>query len=263
MMKTTIESMQKERKEACIFIADYAAWLFGCGATCKRIRKNVNRIAEAWQLDLETTINPGSISVLLSDKDTHESFVYIKRIPHTAISFLKNTKLSELSWMIVDKDMSLQQAQDAFQSIISAPYTNKWAVLILTSFANLAFCRIFGGDAIAMAIVFVATFAGFKLKQVLLEEHTDHKVVFLLCAFFSSVIGAAGYVFHLGNTPEVAVGTCVLYLIPGIPYINSISDLLVGQYLVSYSRFMNAIVLTFCLSIGLAGGILLMNLKLF
>ena len=38
---------------------------------------------------------------------------------------------------------------------------------------------------------------------------------------------------------------------------------MVGQYLVAFSRFMNAMVLTFCLSVGLAGAILLLNLNLF
>lgn len=262
MTKTTTNS-PNNIADTCLFIAEYAAWLYGCGATCKRIKTNVSRITQTWQLDIEIIINPSNINVALTDKDTHQSHVYIKRIPHTAISFLQNTKLSELSWIIADKNISLEQAKEMFQNIVTTPHTNKWIVLFLTSLANLAFCRIFGGDYIAMLIVFIATLAGYKLKQVLLEENFDHKVVFLLCAFFSSVIGAAGHVFHLGNTPEVAVATCVLYLIPGMPYINSISDLLIGQYLVSYSRFMNAIVLTFALSIGLASGILLMNLKLF
>ena len=109
---------------------------------------------------------------------------------------------------------------------------------------------------------FVATFVGFKLKQLLLEDGVNVKFVFLICAFFSSVIATSGYIFGLGNKPEIALGTCVLYLIPGIPYINSISDLMGGDYLVAYSRFMDAIILTFCLSVGLSVGILLMNLKL-
>lgn len=112
-----------------------------------------------------------------------------------------------------------------------------------------------------MAIVLTGTLAGYKLKQVMLEDRQDVRFVFFCCAFFSSVIGAAGYVFDLSDTPEIALGTSVLYLIPGIPYINSVSDLLDGHYISSFSRFMNAMVLTACLSAGLCGGLLLMNIK--
>ena len=95
----------------------------------------------------------------------------------------------------------------------------------------------------------------------MLEDGMDTRFVFFCCAFFSSVIGAAGYVFHWSGTPEIALGTSVLYLIPGIPYINSVSDLLDGHYISSFSRFMNALVLTACLSAGLCGGLLLMNIN--
>ena len=50
---------------------------------------------------------------------------------------------------------------------------------------------------------------------------------------------------------------------PGVHYINSVSDLLDGHYLTAFSRFMMASVLTVCLSLGLTCGILLMNLSIF
>lgn len=252
-----------DTKLACLFVADYAAWLYGCGATCARIKKNVERIVDVWGLRLEMMILPGSIHLTQHDARTGLSNVYIKKTPRTAISFYKNTQLSKLSWAIADRRVSPGEARAELNRIATAPLTNKWLVLVLTSLANLAFCRLFGGDLVAMAIVFAATFVGFRLKQVMLEEHLDDKLVFLVCAFFSAVIGAAGHVFGLGGTPEVALATCVLYLIPGIPYINSISDMIQGQYLVSFSRFMNAMMLTLCLSAGLTAGVLLMNLRLF
>ena len=244
------------------FIAEYAAWLYGCGATCTRIRENVARIAKKWNITCQLLIMPGSVELMVFDPTTNQSSVVIKRAPHTGISFYKNTYLSRLSWNIADGHVDLEEANKTLESITKAPFTNKWLVLLLTSLANLSFCRVFGGDLAAMLIVFVATFVGFKLKQLLLEDGVNVKFVFLICAFFSSVIATSGYIFGLGNKPEIALGTCVLYLIPGIPYINSISDLMGGDYLVAYSRFMDAIILTFCLSVGLSVGILLMNLKL-
>jgi uncharacterized membrane protein YjjP (DUF1212 family) len=59
------------------------------------------------------------------------------------------------------------------------------------------------------------------------------------------------------------MATSVLYLVPGIPYINSVSDMLDGHYLCAFGRLMNAVILTCCLSAGLCGGLLLMGLKLF
>ena len=138
----------------------------------------------------------------------------------------------------------------------------RYVVLGLASCANASFCRLFGGDPASMAIVFIATLAGFYLKQTLLSDHIDSRIVTFAAAFLSSVIGAAGYVFHLGATPELALGTSVLYLIPGIPYINCMSDMLEGHYLCFFSRFVQSSVLTACLALGLSGGLILMNLQM-
>ena len=72
-----------------------------------------------------------------------------------------------------------------------------------------------------------------------------------------------GFIFNITSTPDVALGTSVLYLIPGIPYINSVSDLIHGHLLCFMSRFINACVITTCLGIGLSLGILLMNIQYF
>ncbi|MDE6360936.1 MAG: threonine/serine exporter family protein, partial [Muribaculaceae bacterium] len=136
-------------------------------------------------------------------------------------------------------------------------------VLLLTSLANASFCRLFGGDLTAVAMVFIATLAGFKLKQIMMADKRDIRVVFLCCAFFSAAICAGAHIFDLGKTPEIALGTSVLYLIPGVPYINSVSDLLASHYLCAFSRFVDALVLTACLSVGLCAGMYLLGLRMF
>lgn len=248
-------------EEACTFLSEYAAWLSGCGATCIRIEKNVHRMAEAWNLQAEMTILPSHIHITVRDAEKAQTSTDIARIPRTGISFHINTRLSKLSWAVADRKVTFAEAGRQYREIIAIPPAGKWSVLLLASLANASFCRLFGGDFVSMGIVFAATMAGFRLKQAMLEDGHDARFVFFCAAFFSSVIGAAGYVFGWGRTPEIALGTSVLYLIPGIPYINSVSDLLDSHYISAFSRFMHAIVLTACLSAGLCGGLLLMNIK--
>lgn len=254
---------QPSTKEACIFLADYAAWLLGCGATCIRIEKNVKRMSEAWQVEAEMVIMPSHIQLSVWDSEHEHAYSRVERIRKAGISFDINTRLSRLSWEIADGKTDFGKARERFMDIVKTRPANPWMVLLLASLANASFCRLFGGDAVSMLIVFMATLAGYRLKQFMLEDGADVRFVFFCSAFFSSVIGSAGYVFGWGTTPEIALGTSVLYLIPGIPYINSVSDMLDGHYVCSFSRFMNAAVLTACLSAGLCGGLLLMNLKWF
>ena len=55
----------------------------------------------------------------------------------------------------------------------------------------------------------------------------------------------------------------MLYLIPGIPYINSVSDMIEGFHLHAFSRFVGALILTACIAIGMTGAFYIMNITLF
>lgn len=264
-MKTlkTCEEGRPSVKQACIFLSDYAAWLLGCGATCIRIEKNVRRMADAWHLEAAMTIMPAHIHLTVWDESHEDSYTNSEKARYCGISFNINTQLSKLSWAVADGKSNYETACRTLAQVISTPPTNRWGVLTGAALANASFCRLFGGDAISMLIVCCCTLAGYRLKQIMLEDHADIRLVFFCSAFFSAVIGSAGFIFGWGNTPDIALGTSVLYLIPGIPYINSVSDMLDGHYICSFSRFMNAAVLTACLSAGLCGGLLILNLKWF
>lgn len=133
----------------------------------------------------------------------------------------------------------------------------------LVAIANASFCRLFSGDIIAMCAVFIATFAGFGLKHFLTVHGVNVKLTVLVCAFVSSLITALSGLTGIGSTPEIAVATSVLYLVPGIPFINSFCDFFDGHYLCAFGRFMHALIILCCLSLGLCAGMWTMHLGMF
>lgn len=250
-------------RETAVFLADYASLLSGCGATCIRIEKNTRRMAAAFGMEFDISIMPTHLYVSVwSDKES-DAAVVVRKTAACGISFNLNARLSRLSWEVADKRLALAVAVERLGRIRKTRPTEKREVLLLTSLANASFCRLFGGDAIAMAMVFASTLAGYRLKQIMLEEKRDVRLTFLCASFFSAALSAGGHVFHIGTTPEIALGTSVLYLIPGVPYINAVSDMIYKHYLCAFSRFMDAAVLTACLSAGLCAGMLLLGLKWF
>lgn len=250
-------------RELCCFLARYSAWLLGSGATCIRLVTNVKRIAHAFGKEVELTVMPRHINVSVYEADRSEMITAIEAVPETHISYNTNTQLSNLSWEIADGKISFARAIERFDYIISHDTQNRWLLILLVAIANASFCRLFGGDFIAMAIVAIATVAGYYLKQTLLSAKIDVRIVFIICAFVSSILGATDGLFSLGTTPATAIGTSVLYLVPGIPFLNSFSDMLYRHYICAYSRFADAVVLTCCLSLGLCAGMLLMHVGMF
>lgn len=267
MTSTTCnDSILKEAAEldrAADFLADYASLLLGCGATCIRIEKNTRRMAQAFGFGFDIFIMPNHLTVSVWGIDRADTSTAMRKTAACGISFSLNARLSRLSWEVADNHMDLAAAIHRFDRIKETRPTGRHEVLILASVANASFCRLFGGDPMAMLIVFISTLGGYRLKQIMLEMKCDVRVTFICASFFSASLSTAGQIFHIGGTPEVAVGTSVLYLIPGVPYINSVSDLLCRHYLCASSRFMDAVVLTICLSAGLCAGMFLLGLNWF
>lgn len=243
------------------FLARYAARMLGCGATCMRISKNMNRMAALLDKDVDMIILPSHIEVCLTDRKNGHVDQQSVPIEHIPVSYMVNAELSRLSWKVAEGRMTLRQAEEVFDRLPGCRPYSVWVVMALVVVANASFCRLFGGDPAAMAIVGAATALGYSWKNMLLRSGADFRVIVLLCSFISAVVGMAGYVFNITATPDVALGTSVLFLIPGIPYINSVSDLIDGHYLCALSRFLHAVILTCCIALGLTAAYLLMNIQ--
>ena len=60
-------------------------------------------------------------------------------------------------------------------------------------------------------------------------------------------------------TAETAIATSVLYLVPGVPLINGVIDIVEGHILIGCSRLINALLLILCIAVGLSINLLLIK----
>lgn len=256
------EKMKEEERllgQYSEFLAVYASYMLGCGATCIRINKNIRRMANSVGLTADMIIISHHVTVICTDNTTGSNCQHTKRIAPIGINFEINTRLSELSWKMAEKKVTMEEAENMFYRIIHHRKMSDWRIMLLVVVANASFCRLFGGDFGAMLIVGVATLIGYTLKILLLRRHWDEKPVWLVCAFVSALTAAGLTYLPLTSTPDWAISASVLYLIPGIPYINSISDCLDGHYLCALGRFIHACALTICIALGLTAGMMLVD----
>lgn len=257
-MNTT--ETKKEIQELSNFLLDYSTTLMAVGSHTSRIVKNVTRIAESFGYGVDMTIFQRNITMTVKHiEDYSIRRTYVRKIPTMALNFRTISDLSTLSWEAYDHNPGLYELQHKFNIIANTPRMSRWVVLLLVACANAAFCRLFGGDSIAIGLVWMATMAGFFIRQELTRRHLNHMVIFIICSFIASMIAATGVRYNLGTTQDVSLGTSVLYLIPGVPLINSILDILEGHVLVGFSRTINAVILIICIAIGLSITLLILG----
>ncbi len=239
-------------QELSDFLLDYAVSLMGVGAHTARVVRNTVRIAECYGYDVDMTIFQRNVTMTV--KNSHDSSIrrtYVRKLIPMALNLRVISKLSALSWDAYDDCLPLNEVKAVYADIMAEPPISRWFVLLAASAGNAAFCRLFGGDIYAMGIVFIATLIGFLVRQELMKRHMDHRIVFFISAFLASLIASAGVHFNIGGTQDVAIAVSVLYLIPGVPLINSIIDVIEGHVLIGLSRAINAGILITCIALGL------------
>ena len=249
-MKTS-ESLLSKGK----FIAEYSAHLMGAGVHTSRVVRNSKRIGEAFGLDVKLGVFHKNIILTIIDKQTNEACNEVIDIPAHPIEH--NSELSALSWEAVDNRLSLEELTEKYRKIVSAPMIHPLFVLLLVGFANASFCKLFGGDLISMGIVFSATITGFYLKQQMQKKKINHYITFIVSAFVASLCASTALIFD--TTSEIALATSVLYLVPGVPLINGVIDVVEGYVLTGFARLTEASLLIVSIAIGLSFTLLMVK----
>ena len=195
--------------------------------------------------------------VNVRDPESRESYTEMADTPAFPISFELNAELSALSWDAHDQRLSLEAVRKRYAEIVARPKMDPLCTLFLVAFANASFCALFGGDWTSRGIVFSATLIGFYLRQVMQKHHINHYIVFIVSAMAASLVASSA--LTLDTTAEIAIATSVLYLVPGVPLLNGVIDIVEGYVTTGVCRLIQALLLVLCIAIGLSVTLMLVR----
>ena len=248
---------QAELKAIARFVAEYATRLMGSGVHTSRVVRNTKRLGEALGVRVIVSAFQRVVNFSVFDDESGEVYSEVVDIPPLPISFELNAELSALSWEAYDRRLSLEEIEARYREIIARPRIDPLFTLVVVGLANAAFCRLFGGDWFAMSIVFTATLLGFFLKQGMQNRGFNHYVVFIASSFVASMYASVALTFD--TTSDIAIATSVLYLIPGVPLINGVIDIVEGHVLNGIARLTSALMLIVCIAIGLSATLMIVK----
>ena len=234
-------------------------------ADTSRIMRNMKRTAAYLGLseeNLHIHITYNMLMVNFSD-ETH-SFSKFQRCVHHGINMTAISAISKLSWRAIKEDYSLDMYEEEFEKIKNRKrnYT-PWQVAIGAGFACGGFCVQFGCDWPAFFYASIAAILGFRLRMFLNAKDSNPYVNIALAAFVSTIIAWA---FGLANTsaaftlpaflhtstPWHPLLACALFIVPGVPLINFVSDMLTGFHQVGLTRAINTLLMVLSMAFGIA-----------
>lgn len=244
--------------------------LMESSADTSRILRNMERTAAYLGLpekQLHIYITYDMLMVNLSDK-TH-SFSKFQRCDKHGINMDAISAVSKLSWRAIREDYSLDKYEQELEQIKNKKRNyGPWTTAVGAGLACGGFCVQFGCDWPAFFYASIAAIAGFRLRAWLNSTGSNSYANIAFAAFFSTLLAwLSAYISfpviesHIpefliplthSDTPWHPLMACALFIVPGVPLINFVSDMLDNHINTGITRAVNTLVMVAAMSFGIA-----------
>ncbi len=231
------------------------------GANTKRVIDNINRFAKVLDFESHALISHKSIIMTLKDLKTKETYTVVNQIPGYTIDFTIVSDISRASWKALDNNWSYEKINNRLNEIKNKKKYPLWIILLTVSLAGAGFANIFGGDLLNMGVTFIATLVGLSVSKFLHHKAFNPYIRTYISSVIASFVATLGIIFNIGSDPHIALATSVLFLVPGVPLINSFNDLYNNHILNGIVRFVSGFILVLAIGLGLITIMLIFNIN--
>ena len=241
--------------------------LMESAADTSRIMRTMKRTAAFLGLDekyLHLFINWNVLMVNYSDEE--HSFTKFQRCEMHGINLTTISLVSKLTWRAIRENYSLDEFEESLKDIKKRKRSfTPWQVAIGGGFACGGFCIQFGCDWPAFFFCSLAAILGFRLRMWLPTKGCNNYVAIGISAFVATLI--AWLTSFLSLNPEVAaympsimhsdtpwhpLMACALFIVPGVPLINFVNDMVDGYIEVGMVRALNTLLMVLAMAFGIA-----------
>jgi uncharacterized membrane protein YjjP (DUF1212 family) len=225
--------------------------LLAHGADARRVEETIHRFAYAlgcaW-IDVLIYANGLVLSVGCGD----HMLTRTRQVYRRSVNLAVVTAVNDLSRQAAEGRIARTQIGVKLNRILgeNIPY-GPWMVTLCMALACGAFSRLFGGDWPAFAITLTAALAGMTMRLWLEQRQTNQLLLTVVSAFVAGLIAASGSELGWSQTPQVAPAAAVLFLVPGVPLLNSVEDLIYGFVDTGISRGVHAAMISLGIALGL------------
>ncbi|MBC8005536.1 MAG: threonine/serine exporter family protein [Verrucomicrobia bacterium] len=240
-------------------LLEIGALLMSSGASTNRTRITMGRIAKGLGYGIELLITQRALMLTIIEKDHQHFFSRMKRISPHGVNFRIVSGISHLSWNVMEQNWTVAQIAEELHRLKSLPHYPRPIILGAVGLAGAGFCNIFGGGYIEMTVAFVATVAGLFIRQEAIKKKFNPYLCVFFAAFTASFIAGLAEHYHIGMQPDKAFATSVLFLVPGVPLINSVTDLVDGNIQNGMVRAMNGLMIAFSIAMGILAVKMILN----
>lgn len=225
--------------------------LLESGAEIFRVEETIDRICRYYGLGSENNAFVLSNGIFVTAGNEREQFfAKVQHIPVSGASLNRVAAVNQLSREIEEGRYTIEEVQECLKTIRKMPGKSKRMQIFAAGVGSAAFSYLFGGNLRDAASAFAA---GVVLYLFILNIGAPH-----MSKIISNIVGGAMVTLICIVMFEIGVGQhlnqmiigAIMPLIPGIMFTNAIRDFADGDYISGAVRMLDAILVFFCIALG-------------
>ncbi|MBR0103300.1 MAG: threonine/serine exporter family protein, partial [Selenomonadaceae bacterium] len=257
--KTYYEEQRELLREAFAEIGQKAELLLTVGqllmengADTSQIVRDMARVAAYMGIDADKFhLHIMYTTLMLNISDEHHSHTSFRKCPKHAVNMRIISAVSRLTWRAMKEHYTLDEFKGELESVSKRPRYPHWISVLAAGSGCGAFCTLFGCDFNAAIYTAVSAIIAKIVQMQCAERFGINPYVSMTFAAFTATIIAYLTHFLPTTTPWHPLIAAALFLVPGIPMINALSDML-NTYLISgAARIIHTLIIVGAMTFGI------------
>ncbi len=222
------------------------------GADTSQIIRDMKRVAAYMGISADKVhLHIMYTTLMLNISDEHHSHTSFRKCPKHGVNMKIISAVSRLTWRALKDHYTLDEFKGELEAVAKRPRYPHWLTILSAGAGCGAFCTLFGCDFNAAIYTAISAILGKIVQMQCAERFGINPYVSMTFAAFTATIIA--YLTHLlpTTTPWHPLIAASLFLVPGVPMINALSDIL-NTYLISgAARIMHTLVIVGAMTFGI------------
>ena len=234
------------------------------GADTIRIIRDMNRVAAYMGIKKEQfNLHIMYTTIMINISDEEHSYTYFKKCRKHAVDMRIIHAVSKLTWRAMRDHYTLEEFEDNLNNIENrGKFYSKWLTIIASGFACGGVCASFGCDLAAFFYTTICAILGQIIQHICIRVGINPYVTISFAAFTAT---ASAYFAHFlpTATPWLPITAAAIFLVPGVPLINSINDMINTLLISGLARTMRTLLIVGGMTFGIVFAIGLFNVEAF
>jgi len=225
------------------------------GAEIFRVEETMDRICRHYGVQSESTFVLSNGIFMTAGGGQERYFARVQHIPVSGTHINKVAAVNQLSREIAEGRYTVRQAAECLEQIRRMPGKRKAVQILASGVGSGAFCCLFGGG---LADSICALAAGVLLYVYVLyvaEPHLSKIVGNIGGGALVTLLCSLMYLLGWGTHLNYMIIGAIMPLVPGVAFTNGIRDMADGDYISGSVRILDAMLVFFCIAIGVGMGI--------